>query len=137
LEIISEVVFMTKIIAMLILFTLWVTPYCCELAKAADGNLIPVKPSYSEATYTPQSTDDSENSGIFPSPTPRDQMYIFWILGKVLSYPIDKTESFIMSKIRRPQGNAVATPASAANAPNPFTQVNWREIPPAPPAQPR
>jgi len=102
---------------------------------SAQQGLIPVKPSYTDAAYTPQkeaSLQDAE-----AAPTPRDQMYVFWVLGKMLSYPIDKAESFILSKLKKGAEPAVATPAGASSQPNPFHSVNWREIPPAPPAKPR
>ncbi|MDQ1238609.1 MAG: hypothetical protein QG577_794 [Thermodesulfobacteriota bacterium] len=103
----------------------------------AQQGLIPVKPSYTDAAYTPQKEAGVQDTETFATPTPRDQMYVFWVLGKMLSYPIDKAESFIVSKLKRGADPAVVKPASAPSQPNPFQSVNWREIPPAPPAKPR
>ncbi|MBI5251313.1 MAG: hypothetical protein HY912_17630 [Desulfomonile tiedjei] len=98
-------------------------------AQTADKKLIRVYPSYHEAAYVPQEEVADE------LPSPRDQMYVFWILGRVLSYPFDKAEGYIDSirSKRKLQVVPAAAPAQAT-APNPFVSVNWREIPPAPPA---
>jgi hypothetical protein len=63
-------------------------------------------------------------------------MYVFWILGKMLSYPIDKAEAYIYSfkKKEKPRVEGAPTPATATPNANPFNSVNWSEIPPAPPA---
>ncbi len=131
---VEVVVVMGKFLRIMILGTLLVgLPVYC----LAESGLIPVKPSYTEAAYTPSNTTEQMNSAAVPTPSPRDQMYVFWILGKMLSYPVDKVESFILSKLKRNSDSAVATPAGASSQPNPFQSINWREIPPAPPARPR
>jgi len=132
-----EVFFMGRILGILVLVTLWTSIICVACADTTNPNLIPVKPSYSEASYTPQNQQDTENREFIPSPTPRDQLYIFWLLGKALSYPVDKAEAYIMSKFKKSPQDGVPTPAAATSGPNPFTSVNWREIPPAPPASVR
>jgi hypothetical protein len=61
-------------------------------------------------------------------------MYVFWILGKILSYPVDQAESYMSALIRRLRTGPAGTPASASSGPNPFDTIESREIPPAPPA---
>lgn len=103
----------------------------------AESGLIPVKPSYAEASYTLSKTTDTPDIEAASTPSPKDQMYVFWILGKMLSYPVDKVESFIVSKMKRYSDSVAPSPAGASAQPNPFQSINWREIPPAPPAKPR
>lgn len=101
-----------------------------------ESKLIPVKPSYSESSYKPSEEIQGETGYSYTAPSPRDQMYIFWILGKMLSYPVDKVEDFISSRLRsRESPKPVVAPAVATHRPNPFDSVNFREIPPAPPAR--
>jgi|UniRef100_A0A7C4AQ70 hypothetical protein len=123
-----------KILRIMVLGTgIIALPMCCF----AESGLIPVKPSYTEAAFTPSKATDPTDSEAVPTPSPRDQMYVFWVLGKMLSYPVDKVESFVLSKLKRNNDAVAATPAGASSQPNPFQSVNWREIPPAPPARPR
>lgn len=133
----AEELFMGRTLGILALAVITTSVSYLASAETKNSNLIPVKPSYSEASYTPQNQQNSENQGFIPSPTPRDQLYIFWLLGKALSYPVDKAEAYIMSKLRKSPQEGVPTPAAATSGPNPFTSVNWREIPPAPPASVR
>ena len=101
-----------------------------------ESKLIQVKSSYSESSYQPSEQVQGETGYSYTPPTPRDQMYVFWILGKMLSYPIDKVEDFISSRLRsRETPKPVAAPAVATSKPNPFDSVNFREIPPVPPAR--
>jgi hypothetical protein len=58
-------------------------------------------------------------------------MYVFWILGKVLSYPVDQLESFIRRQRNKPEVTPIK--ASAPSSYNPFKEIEGREIPPAPP----
>lgn len=125
---------MGRITRIVLLGTLWICLCCSVFAQTTDPNLIPVKPSYSEATYSPRTQQDSETREFTPGPAPRDQLYVFWLLGKALSYPVDKAEAYIMSKLKKSPQEGRPTPAAAASSPNPFNSVNWREIPPAPPA---
>lgn len=119
---------MRKTSLLVILSILWAGSVC--FAQTAEKKLIPVYPSYHEATYVPQTEEAADEL-----PSPRDQMYVFWILGRVLSYPFDKAESYIDSikAKRRVQAVQAAAPAQKP-VPNPFLSVNWGEIPPAPPA---
>lgn len=101
-----------------------------------DSKLIQVKPSYAESSYKPADEIQGETGYSYRAPSPRDQMYIFWVLGKMLSYPVDKVEDFITSKLKsRENSKPIAAPAVATSRPNPFDSVNFREIPPAPPVR--
>ncbi len=122
-----------KAILSFFLTCLWVVS-CCGQAAQSDNNLVPVGPSYTQATYSPQSEQDSVNAEGQRNPTPREQMYVFWLLGKMISYPVDKAEELIrkqISSLKSPPQAVSDQPSSKAA--NPFTGVNWREIPPAPP----
>lgn len=119
---------MTKTSLIVVLSILWGASAC--FAQSAEKKLIPVHPSYQEAAYTAQS-----EIGAYDLPSPRDQMYVFWILGRVLSYPFDKAESLIDSwKQKRKAPPVPAAVPATASGPNPFASVNWEQIPPAPPA---
>jgi hypothetical protein len=109
------------------LIILWAVSAC--FAEPAEKKLIPVYPSYHEAAYVPQKAEVVDDL-----PTPRDQMYVFWILGRVLSFPFDKAEGYIESfkNSRKVKAVPAAAPAQS-KAPNPFAFSNWKEIPPAPP----
>lgn len=92
-----------------------------------ETKLIQVKPSYAESSHRPSNEVEGETGYSYRPPSPRDQMYIFWILGKMLSYPIDKVEDFITSKLKSRQApEPVAAPAVATSRPNPFDSVNFR-----------
>jgi hypothetical protein len=119
---------MAKTSLIVVMCILWGASAC--FAQSAEKKLIPVHPSYHEATYVPQS-----EKAAYDLPSPRDQMYVFWILGRVLSFPFDKAESFIDSwKQKRKASPAASAIPAAAPAANPFASVNWEQIPPAPPA---
>jgi len=130
-----EVLLMAKTVLLLLPIMLWTALTCFGQAQMEEKKLIPVKPSYHEASYVPHAGDQGPGP-VFPAPpTPREQMYIFWILGKMLSFPIDKAESFIRERINRPSKGAETAPAAASSPANPFNSVNWKEIPPAPPVK--
>jgi hypothetical protein len=123
---------MTKTLALLSVVILLAVSVCFGQSQNSDKKLIQVKPAYSEATPEPQPQAQIDPYAPAP-PRPRDQLYVFWILGKLISYPIDKVESYIY-KIRSDRNREGApVPASAGSDRNPFSSVNWREIPPAPP----
>jgi len=130
-----EVLLMAKIFLLLLPIMLWTASICVGQTQKDEKRLIQVKPSYHEASYVPHAGDQGAGQMLPAPPTPREQMYVFWILGKILSYPIDKTESFIRERFARSSKGIKATPASAASSPNPFNSVNWKEIPPAPPVK--
>jgi hypothetical protein len=134
-----EVVFMRATLLISFLVFLWVASLCLAQAESPGKKLIPVKPSYHEATYVPQAEQPAADPTLPPPPTPREQMYVFWILGKMLSYPIDKAESYVsgFTKKSKPPAEGTPTPATATATPNPFSSVNWSEIPPAPPVSGR
>lgn len=128
---------MLKTLSAVTLVALLALPMFCTSSQSADQQLIPVKPSYSEASYSPQQERQQGSAEVSPMPTPRDQMYVFWLLGKALSYPIDKAEALIMNTLKKRPSDVVPVPAAASSKPSPFASVNWREIPPAPPAKPK
>lgn len=124
---------MPKIWLTLALIIVWASSSCFGQAERADGDLIRVKPSFHEAAYAP-GTRPSVSRPVTPSgPSPREQMYVFWILGKMLSYPIDKVESYVRAKLQRPPIKPAAAPATAPAVSSPFRSLDMREIPPAPP----
>jgi len=123
---------MTKTLALLSLVILLAVSVCFGQSQNSDKKLIQVKPAYSEAPPEPQPQVEIDPYAPTP-PRPRDQLYVFWILGKLISYPVDTVESYI-HKIRSDRKREGApVPASAGSDRNPFNSVNWREIPPAPP----
>jgi hypothetical protein len=132
---IPEVLLMAKTLLFLLLTMCWAASACFGQAQREEKKLIQVKPSYHEASYVPPAGDQPADSVSPLPPTPREQMYIFWILGKMLSFPIDKTESFIRERINRITKGPEVKPAAASATANPFSSVNWKEIPPAPPAR--
>ena len=102
--------------------------------EKADKDLIKVFPSYQEASYVPSRSGETGPTNTISQPSPKDQMYVFWFLGRALSYPVDKVESLVSNWRAKRAEKAIATPASSSGVPNPFDSVKWREIPPAPPA---
>ncbi len=113
---------MAKTSLIVVLSILCGTAAC--FAQSAEKKLIPVRPSYQEAAYTAQSESAADEL-----PSPRDQMYVFWILGRVLSYPFDKAESLIDSwKQKRKAPSAPAAVPAAASGPKPFTSATWEQI---------
>ena len=122
---------MVKTIATIIIAILWLTSACFGQTGKAQNNLVPVKPGYDEP-ISQRPSDNPEDSGL---PKPSDQLYVFWYLGKIISYPIDTAEAYITSciaKLRQPT-QPVAVPASSTPLSNPFDSVQWKSIPPAPP----
>ena len=100
------------------------------LADSARTNLIPARPQYMEAAHVP-SGDLKKTQFNPPAPTPSEQLYVFWILGKLISYPVDAMESYVASL--REQWRAKPVPAAASSAPNPFEERRFGQVPPAPP----
>ncbi len=104
---------------------------CFAQVETGKAKLIQVKPSYQAAAYSPQgnrAADVDDPNG----PTPREQMYVFWLLGKILSYPIDSAEAFIQNRLARPPDKT--GPEAQPKVADPFDAVSLRDIPPAPPA---
>ena len=108
----------------------------CSLAQDKTPKLIAVKPAYNQASYTPQNSEPAPNlQAQYDDPAPRDQLYVFWLLGRLISYPIDKVESYVSKKLY-PVEQPKAVPAAATGSvPSPFESINRREIPPAPPVE--
>jgi len=99
-------------------------------ADPPKNNLIPALPQYLEATHAP--ADGPNNDRVYPpEPTPSEQMYVFWILGKVISYPVDTVEAYV-TRLRE-EWRAKPVPAAAVVGPNPFETRRLGQIPPAPP----
>ncbi len=122
---------MIRTIAIIIIPILWLTTACFGQTGQAQNNLIPVKPGYDEP-ISERPAANQDDSGL---PKPSDQLYVFWYLGKIISYPIDTAEAYITSyiaKLRQP-AQPVAVPASSTPLSNPFDSVKWKSIPPAPP----
>lgn len=113
---------------LLCIFTvaIWAAP-----CFAADPTLIRVKPSYQEASYAPNKAA-ADKSADLDAPSPREQMYVFWVLGKALSYPLDAVEQFIAQK--RAEWKQRPAAIEPVAVPDPFEGIETREIPPAPPA---
>ncbi len=107
---------------------------CSPLAEQPQPKLIQAKPAYQEATYVPEAQPPAAAPTGPPVPTPRDQMYVFWFLGKILSYPVDRVEAYIMSKFQRPALKPASAPSDEPTGSNPFDAIKLGEIPPAPPA---
>lgn len=124
---------MTRILLILLLAAAWIGQGLLCYAQPQDGKLIRVQPSFSETSSSAPAVQQSSDQSM---PTPREQMYVFWILGKVLSYPVDTAESYVSRWWRNWRSGPVARPASAPAAPNPFDSMGSREIPPAPPVMP-
>ncbi|MGC8658390.1 MAG: hypothetical protein ACP5U1_04890 [Desulfomonilaceae bacterium] len=105
-------------------------------AENKNPELIVVKPATSQpAKEIP--VEGSVDNGQYANPSPREQLYVFWLLGQVISYPIDKIESYVTKKLYSLEMPKLV-PAAATNARpsvSPFDALNRREIPPAPPVQ--
>jgi hypothetical protein len=111
-----------------------VTAVCCLCTAYTMGNdngLIRVTPAYHEAISAPATNSPADASNELGPPTPREQMYVFWLLGKALSYPIDKIESYILLKLKRSRNGQ--TPINVSSVPNPFEAADLSQVPPAPP----
>ena len=96
-----------------------------------DNGLIRVTPAYHEAVAAPSTNTPVDASNVLGPPTPREQMYVFWLLGKALSYPIDRIESYVLLKLKRSR-NKQAT-INVSSVPNPFEAADLSQVPPAPP----
>lgn len=125
---------MSKTFLAVVLIILWCAASCYGESGTADRKLIPVKPSYHEAAYVPEQQVPAADSAATRAPTPREQMYVFWILGRMLSYPMDKAESYIRQRLQRSALKPASAPATSTPASSPFDSMNLGQIPPAPPA---
>ena len=103
-------------------------------ANADEQKLIRVTISSHEAAVVAPSKAVARRAVSSRPPTPREQMYVFWVLGKVLSYPVDKVESYVTRMFKGPFPTPVVKPAAATAGYNPFEARSFSEIPPAPPA---
>ncbi len=113
-----------------ILVAMLMVPAHFAQAEPPNNNLISAKPAYLEATHVP-SADTNPDPLYPPPPTPSEQMYVFWVVGKILSFPVDTVESYV-TKLRG-EWRTKAVPAAAPAQPNPFETRHIGQIPPAPP----
>ena len=82
-------------------------------ANAEEQKLIRVTISSHEAAVVAPSKAVAPKAVSSRPPTPREQMYVFWLIGKVLSYPVDSVESYVTGLLNGPLPGPVAQPASA------------------------
>lgn len=96
-----------------------------------SGTLIRIPPPHEESENGPDqgSTPDSATP---PVPSPADQMYVFWAVGKLISLPVDIAEACFTRLRQRFTQKPVPVPASGV-AENPFTAIERGRVPPAPP----
>jgi hypothetical protein len=123
-----EVNSMARTFLILLFAFLWLTTVAFAQQGKPEKNLIPVTPATEESVSGKQQAGSSAGPN---APTPSEQMYVFWYLGRIISYPVDTVEAYIKSWMTAPK--PVAVPASGSSASNPFDSVKWRAIPPAPP----
>ncbi len=121
---------MKKICILAWLAIVLVADYAVGQSDSREGPLIPVLPRYQEAVYGPQNQGADPFSGYQPyaPPNPKDQLYVFWFLGQIISYPVDRAEALI-ARLRK-RNTSAAGPAYEFN---PFESASTRHIPPAPP----
>ena len=108
-----------------------------SLAESKSPKLIVVKPAYSQSANEKQNEGPVNTDAQYANPSPREQLYLFWLLGKIISYPIDNIESYVTKKLYSVEIPKLV-PAAATNtrpSVSPFDSLNRREIPPAPPVQ--
>jgi len=123
---------MAKVGVLLLLVFVLAGSSCLGQDAAGGKKLIPVKPTYQEASYVPPAGPSDPAASASTYPTPKDQLYVFWILGRMLSYPFDKTEAYLQSLLEKPRVKATAPKAMETR--DPFVRLDVRQIPPAPPA---
>lgn len=121
---------MYRSLLILLVSIVLVSPAGLVSAEQAVKNLVPVKSEYAQDAQAPASPEPVKSAGA-PSPTPAEQMYVFWMVGKVLSYPIDTLEGYVRRLMEAPHPKVV--PASAPATRNPFEARDLGQIPPAPP----
>jgi hypothetical protein len=124
---------MRKVLLIVVLISILVTPPVLGDPGKGSSDLIKVTPSYHKASYVQAKRRPNPYVANQPSPRPRDQLYVFWLLGKALSYPIDRTESYIAGLRARSAAKTTTKPAVSPTTNNPFLSRNLHEIPPAPP----
>jgi len=122
---------------LLILVTVTLTLCAVALSQAEDQrrNLVPVKPAAEVDAQAAQPARPA--AGGLGQPTAADQLYVFWALGKLISYPFDAADSYIQRYREGSDSDAKAIPAAAPGAANPFDAVKLGQIPPAPPVSSR
>ncbi len=121
---------MVRIVAIGLILVFWLSTLCFGQSGKPQNNLVHVKPDYDDSVS--RTSADTYDPNL---PKPADQLYVFWYLGRMISYPIDTAEAYLrsyISKLREPV-KPVAVPASSIQQSNPFESVKWNSIPPAPP----
>ncbi len=125
---------MIRTIGLTLLVLAWSAGLCLVGAQAPHGKLIPVQRAEQPEPQVQEEAPDQAATSGYALPAPKDQLYVFWVLGRILSFPVDLAESIIRkrrSHAQHKEGSAVQA-SSPVNG-NPFENLNWREIPPAPP----
>lgn len=104
-------------------------------AENQRRNLVPVKPATQiDNEAAEQARSAAARQG---QPTAADQLYVFWVIGKLISYPFDAADAYIQRFREGADDDARAVPAAAPGASNPFDAVKLGQIPPAPPVSNR
>jgi hypothetical protein len=126
---------MIRTIGLLSLVSILAAGLCAGEAKALNGKLIPVELAEPAQPQVREVSPDPNTAEGYQMPAPKDQLYVFWVAGKILSFPVDLAESLIRKVKGKPKPQA-GSPVQASSQPSnsPFDNLNWREIPPAPPA---
>jgi hypothetical protein len=126
---------MIRTIGSLSLVLILAAGLCLAEAKGPNGKLIPVElPEPAQPQVQEVAPDPTSPEG-YQMPAPKDQLYVFWAAGRILSFPVDLAES-IIRKVKGKAKPKAGSPVQASSPVNgsPFDNLNWREIPPAPPA---
>lgn len=114
-----------------LLIVLAIAGTCLAEPSNKPANLIPVRAPEAES---PSAVAEEQQPSLDPNaavkPSPSEQMYVFWLVGKMLSYPVDTMEAYVRDFMKRSQPKVV--PASAGPD-NPFENRDWSQIPPTPP----
>ncbi|MBI5570325.1 MAG: hypothetical protein HY914_10310 [Desulfomonile tiedjei] len=121
----------------LLFFVTITVTLCAVLSSQAEDqrrNLVPAKRA---AEIDAQAVQQARPATANGQPTAADQLYVFWALGKLISYPFDAADAYIQRYREGSDSDARAVPAAAPGASNPFDAVKLGQIPPAPPVSSR
>ena len=125
---------MPKICVILVLVIFCGVTQCLGEARQGDSILVRITPSPQQSDPAPDDQQAVSQPMGPRAPTPKEKLYVFWILGKMLSYPVDRAEKYIRGKLEGFSRQPVAVPAASPTTANPFDTARQRDIPPAPPA---
>ena len=126
---------MSRWLLVLVTVTLAISVVALSQAEDQRRNLVPVKPAAEIDAQAAQ--QQRPPAGGLGQPTAADQLYVFWALGKLISYPFDAADRYIQRYREGADSEAEAIPAAAPGASNPFEAVKLGQIPPAPPVSSR